>query len=218
MPRITKQFTLPKLYPIVNFENLADPVKFASSLFCHGLRMIQIRDKNKTNKLLKLTTDIVLQAKKLESMDGLKRIVIVNDYYDICLDSHSDGLHIGQEDIEPKYAREIIGTDKLLGLSTNNIEQVIYASSNLVSCIDYLGFGPVFQSSSKISSTPNTGLENLAEATAVSPLPIVAIGGILPENAQQVYAAGAASICVISALTGAMNLQETIAAFIVPRQ
>ncbi len=108
------------------------------------------------------------------------------------------GLHLGQSDLPPSAAREIVGESILIGLSTHDLAQVRAASAEPV---DHLGFGPIFGTASKADPDPVVGLEGLAEAIAATPLPIVAIGGLDASRAAACLEAGAAAAAMIAAIT-----------------
>ncbi len=201
---------LPYLYPIVNLDDLQASLGYIQRLFKYGARILQLRDKTEPQRLHEVTCRAVKLAQEMEQEDQIKRFVIVNDNPKICQSANADGLHIGQEDITPIEARRIIGPKKILGLSAGLVEHITAAP---LSIIDYIGFGPVFPTPTKVCSVCETGLELLAEACRVSPLPVVAIGGISLERAGDVYATGAASISVISALAQTEDLGGAIRQF-----
>ena len=122
--------------------------------------------------------------------------VIINDRVDIALALKADGVHLGQDDLPPQAARELVGPDVIIGLSTHNLQQAILSTKMP---IDYIAIGPIFSTATKESPEPNVGLETLAAVRqAVTNIPLVAIGGITSENSQDVLDAGADAIAVIS--------------------
>ncbi|MCB2216908.1 MAG: thiamine phosphate synthase [Desulfobulbaceae bacterium] len=106
---------------------------------------------------------------------GSQTLFIVNDRPDIALIAGADGVHIGQEDLPATDVRGLIGTKMLLGLSTHNLDQVAAAEQEPV---DYIGFGPLYPTTSKQQPDPVTGPALLSEAYRLSSRPIVAIGGL----------------------------------------
>lgn len=124
--------------------------------------------------------------------------LIINDRVDLALAVGADGVHVGQNDLSAEVVRRLIGPGKLLGLSITATEQLDTFPSKT---IDYLGIGPVFPTVSKDDAAPALGLEQFARLTARSALPIVAIGGISLANAPAIFAAGAAGLAVVSALS-----------------
>jgi thiamine-phosphate pyrophosphorylase len=115
------------------------------------------------------------------------------------------GVHLGQTDLSPAAAREILGPDRVIGLSTHNLEQALKADSMPV---DYIGVGPVFATSSKENPDPVLGIEKLAGICRAIRKPVVAIGGITLNQARQVCGAGAHSIAVIRDLLSAEDITE----------
>jgi len=98
----------------------------------------------------------------------------------------------------------------IIGVSTHNLEDITFVNSQLV---DYLGFGPIFESTTKSGHAPVTGLARLQEAVQIAEKPLVAIGGITLERAREVYAAGASSVAVIQDLQGASSVAERVKAY-----
>lgn len=126
---------------------------------------------------------------------------IVNNRLDLALALDADGAHIGQRDLPVPLARKILGEEKILGLSVSNRAQLDAVDPALV---DYLGMGPVFPTVSKKNAPPDLGVENFAKLAALSPLPVVAIGGLDAARARAVRATGTvAGVAVVSAICGA---------------
>jgi thiamine-phosphate pyrophosphorylase len=201
---------LPRLYPILDagcFSDALGLVAAAEELASAGVTLIQYRNKSGNAKVM------------LEQARELKRLfsshsnvakgatsewatqssvrVIMNDRADLCLAAEFDGVHVGQEDLSPESVRKIIGSDRWLGVSTHNPEQV--RDADLTSA-DYLAIGPVFATSSKEKPDPVVGLEGVRRARVLTRKPLVAIGGITRANAASVIEAGADSVAVISDL------------------
>ena len=125
---------------------------------------------------------------------------LINDHIDLALAVNADGAHIGRRDLPPQVARRLLGTGRLLGLSTNNARQLEATDFSL---LDYIGIGPVFTTGTKRDASPVVGVEELARLVALSPCPVVAIGGITPDKAASVRSAGIAGLAVVSAVCGA---------------
>jgi thiamine-phosphate pyrophosphorylase len=128
---------------------------------------------------------------------------LVNDRVDVALAVHADGAHVGQDDLPAEVARQLI-PGKLLGVSVSRPAEIPAAEA---AGADYLGAGPIFPTPSKPDAAPAVGLGILQEMRLATTLPLVAIGGITPENAAQVKAAGADAIAVISAICGAVDVE-----------
>jgi thiamine-phosphate pyrophosphorylase len=125
--------------------------------------------------------------------------LVMNDRFDVALAVGADGVHLGQTDLPIEAVRPLAG--KLwIGVSTHNVSQVARA---VAAGADYLGFGPVFATTSKANPDPVQGIAGLRSAVAAARgVPIVAIGGISAEHASEIYAAGASAIAAISAVNG----------------
>ena len=121
----------------------------------------------------------------------------MNDRADLCLAADFGGVHVGQDDLSPESVRKIIGSNRWLGVSTHNPEQLSAADKTSA---DYLAIGPVFATSSKANLDPVVGLEGVRRARELTRKPLVAIGGITRANAASVIEAGADSVAVISDL------------------
>jgi len=123
--------------------------------------------------------------------------LIVNDRVDVALAAGAHGVHLGQEDFPLPLARQMLGPQAILGGSASSLEE---AKKCLAQGADYVGFGPVFPTSSKSDAGPVAGLILLGHVVEQIPLPVVAIGGIDAGNAPLVMAAGAHGVAVISAV------------------
>jgi thiamine-phosphate pyrophosphorylase len=126
-------------------------------------------------------------------------LLIINDRPDLVAELDADGAHLGQDDLPPAEAREIVGADRLLGLSTHSPEQIEAATG---AGVDYIGVGPVNETPTK-PGRPAVGLELVRYAAAHATLPFFAIGGISSANAEAVRDAGAERVAVVRALTEA---------------
>ena len=130
----------------------------------------------------------------------------VNDRLDVALAVGADVVHLGQDDLplaDARRLRELCGARSLvIGISTHGHAQAVAA---VAGGADYIGFGPVFATPSKLNPDPTVGLARLAEICAAVTVPVVAIGGITPETAPAVAAAGAAAAAVIAAIDRASD-------------
>ncbi len=160
-----------------------------------GVTMVQLREKQAT------TREIVELALRLRTkLHPLGIPLIINDRLDIALASHADGLHIGQNDMPYELARHLLGKDKIIGLSVENMEQVRHANKLDV---DYIGISPIFITNTKTDTQSPFGLTGTSQAAAITRHPSVAIGGINEMNARQIVEAGANGIAVVSAIMSA---------------
>ncbi len=186
---------LPRLYAILDVEYTRvrnrDPLEVASIFFESGVRLLQVRSKRlESGPLLALSTAVV------ESAAPYGAVVIVNDRADIAVLAGADGVHVGQDDLSPDAVRRVMPSGAI-GFSTHSREQFDAA---LETPATYLAVGPVFRTTTKESAYASVGLELVRWAAARSDRPVVAIGGIMADNAGDVIAAGASSVAVISDL------------------
>ncbi len=133
---------------------------------------------------------------------GSQTRFIVNDRPDIALIANADGVHVGQQDLPPQAVRRLIGPDKLLGLSTHTLDQVRAANDEPV---DYIGFGPLYGTTSKVKPDSVVGPGQLSAAAAASRHPIVAIGGLTATRIAELDLGSCHNVAVISAVTQADN-------------
>ena len=177
------------LYGIAD-AGFGDPVEIGAALTRGGCRVIQLRAKGWE------------PARLLEAARALRQVtraagslLLVNDDVEVALLASADGVHLGQEDGELEGARARLGPHRLIGRSTHDVAQARAAS-----VADYIGFGPVFPTHTKVGAAPVVGLQALAELALGSPIPVVAIGGITRRNLQEVVQSGAHGWAIISDL------------------
>lgn len=184
---------LPKLYTITDCQlSNCTHEEVVQLMLAGGARLIQLRDKDASAKEL---LDAARKCLTLTRAAGAK--LIINDRVDVALTAEADGVHLGQDDLTVEEAREILGEEKIIGVSTHSLDQFRAA---LESPANYIAVGPVFPTKTKENPDPVVGLELVREAKKLADRPIVAIGGITVERAAEVIAAGAGSVAVISAL------------------
>ncbi len=140
--------------------------------------------------------------------------LIVNDRVDIALACEADGVHLGQEDLPLHAARKLMG-DKMIGVSTHELEQAREAERDGA---DYIGFGPMFGTTTKATGYSARGLEMLRRVRAAVKIPIVAIGGITEANVAEVWQAGADSAAIISDLLGVADVPDKVKRILALRQ
>ena len=185
-------FFLPKIYPITDISiTKLSHLEQVERLIEGGATFIQLRDKYSTPK------DFYESAKDVMDFTHGKDVkIIINDRVDIALAVKADGVHLGQDDLPPRYAREILGKKAIIGFSTHNIPQVIEA---VKMPIDYVAIGPIFATSTKENPDPIVGIEGLKTVReAIGDFPLVAIGGIDTQNVRNILEKGADSVAVIS--------------------
>jgi len=176
-----------RLYAIAD-ASFGDCVRLAEALFAGGARLVQVRNKEAGAR------EFLSQVERILSFAPSDGRVIVNDRVDVALLAGAAGVHLGQTDLPPAAARQILGSGRIIGFSTHNLEQAVEADSLPV---DYLAVGPVFATSTKDNPDPVVGIEKLAIICRAVKKPVVAIGGITLDNAKAALSAGAASVAVI---------------------
>lgn len=132
-------------------------------------------------------------------------LFIVNDHPELAAEVDAHGVHLGQEDVSPAEARQIVGPERLIGLSTHTPDQIDAAAE---APVDYIGVGPINHTPTK-PGRPAVGLELVRYAAAHTQVPFFAIGGISRLNAEAVRGAGATRIAVVRALTEAGDPEAT---------
>ena len=196
-----------KLYAITDRQwlhgaGLSEHVKLAIE---GGATMIQIRDKD----ILSTDSDEGLKDEYSEALE-IKRIchehkvpLIINDNVQFAIDIDADGVHLGQDDMNPAEARKLLGTDKIIGVTAKTVEQAKKAQADGA---DYLGSGAVFGSTTKLNAKPMTK-KLLREITAAVDIPVVAIGGINADNASTLKGTGIAGIAVVGAIFASADIK-----------
>jgi thiamine-phosphate pyrophosphorylase len=160
-----------------------------------GARAVQLREKDLLGaELFRLATDL----RDLTARYGAA--LFVNDRVDVALAAGADGVHLGQNAIPPLTARRLLGSDRLIGVSTHTRAEVAHA---IEAGADFVVFGPVYWTPSKAPFGAPRGLEELASVTACTQAPVLAIGGISAERVADVRSAGASGVAVISAIMSA---------------
>ncbi len=167
-------------------------VELARMAIAGGADTIQFRQKEgSTRKMIEMARDL----KHLCTSAGVT--FIVNDRLDVAIASDSDGVHLGQDDFPIPLAREMLRANKIIGGSAVTLEE---AWKCLDEGADYVGFGPVYPTTSKADAGPVAGIDLMKEVIDKVPLPLIAIGGVNKDNTPEVIRAGAHGIAVISAV------------------
>ena len=187
---------LPRLYAILDGGTVRaaglDLLETATALRDAGLTLLQYRDKGEGEAAILRNARSV--ARVFEESDAM---LLLNDWPEIAVEAGWDGVHVGQTDTAVAEARRIVGPDRIVGVSTHTTVQFLAATATDA---NYIAFGPIFGSSTKLDAEPAVGLEGLREIRRLTTRPIVAIGGVSAERLPAVYAAGADSIALIGAL------------------
>ncbi len=190
------RFSCP-IYPIIGDTVPGrSPIDLAASILSCGIPLLQLRLKTTPTGAC---VDLAREVKKLCVAQGAS--LIINDRCDIAKLVDADGVHVGQSDLPPATAREILGRDAIIGHSTHDQTQLDDAIAD--PSIDYIAYGPVFATASKQNPDPVRGLDRLRDAAACCRRPLVAIGGIDHSNVAEVIRSGAETAAIISAITNA---------------
>lgn len=189
----------PPLYAILDLTPESGSIlPLAETLADAGVRLLQIRAKHcPARLLLEESQRLVARFSALPDMR-----IIVNDRPDIARIAGAAGVHVGQDDLPVERARQICGRGLWVGVSTHSLEQLREADATSA---DYIAVGPVFPTRTKERPDPVVGVEFLRQARTRTQKPLVAIGGITIESAEQVYRAGADSLAVIRDLSQAAH-------------
>jgi len=190
-----------RLYAIVDADAGGDElVRRTEGLLRGGARVLQLRWKRGG------ASDFLAAAAecgRLATAYGAR--LLINDRVDVALACGADGVHLGQSDLPLATARRLLGSRRWIGVSTHDVEQARAAAAGGA---DYLGFGPIFATSTKRTGYRPRGLAGLRRVRAAVTLPLVAIGGIDFDNAADVIAAGADAVAMISALAAWPDASE----------
>lgn len=164
-----------------------------------GVTCVQLREKHLNRQLF------IREAKELKEICNQNQIpLIINDDVEVMLEVDADGIHVGQNDMQAQDVRKLIGSDKVLGVSVQTVEQAITAQN---AGADYLGVGAVFPTGTKDDAI-EVDLATLQDICQHVDIPIVAIGGINQENLLQLEGSGIDGIAVVSAIMAAEDIFE----------
>jgi thiamine-phosphate pyrophosphorylase len=199
--RRDKRERLSGLYAVIDTQFLGSRRydQVAAQVLEGGVKIIQLRDKTMSKKEL---LPVAQKLKKLCAQNDA--LFIVNDYLDIALAADADGLHLGQDDLPLKAARRWLPIDKIIGCSVADVPQAVAAEADGA---DYIAVGAIYPTQSR-EETEVVGLEMVKAVRQQTSLPLVAIGGINPENMEAVLAAGADCVAMISAIMQAESPKE----------
>lgn len=176
-------------------ETLCDVVEKALQ---GGATFIQLREKNLDSE------HFMEEARQLQVLCREYDVpFVINDNVQIALTMNADGVHVGQSDMEAGNVRELLGPEKIIGVSAGNVEEALRAEKHGA---DYLGVGAVFPTGSKEDAKPVT-METLKAITDAVSIPVVAIGGITEENTLTLAGSGIDGVAVISAIFGQKDIE-----------
>ena len=170
-----------------------------------GVTIVQLREKN-------LTTNQYYQlAKKVKEItDAYQVPLIIDDRLDVCLAVDAAGLHIGDDELPVLVARQVLGPEKILGVTAKTVKRALEAEEGGA---DYLGTGAIFPTTTK-ENAPITLISTLKTICQTVAIPVVAIGGLTSENIDQLAATGIAGVAVVRDLMQAEDIEAKTQAFL----
>jgi thiamine-phosphate pyrophosphorylase len=199
-------FILPKIYPITDCRiTKLSHTEQVKKLIEGGAEIIQLREKFASPKEFYEDAKTAVTIAKTADVR-----IIINDRVDIALAVKADGVHLGQDDLPPIYARKVLGENTIIGFSTHTVKQAIEA---IKLPIDYIAIGPIFATATKENPDKIVGIEGLKNVRkAISDFPLVAIGGITLENVEEVLQFADSVALISSILDG--SIEENMRKFI----
>ena len=196
-----------RLYLVTNryqdsLESFLEKVEMACR---SGVTIVQLREKN-------LTTNQYYQlAKQVKEITEAYQVpLIIDDRLDICLAVDAAGLHIGDDELPVSVARQVLGPDKILGVTAKTVKRAIEAEEGGA---DYLGTGAIFPTTTK-ENAPITLISTLKTICQRVAIPVVAIGGLTSENIDQLIGTGIAGVAVVRDLMQAEDIEAKTQAFL----
>ena len=170
-----------------------------------GVTIVQLREKN-------LTTNQYYQLAKQvkEITDAYQVPLIIDDRLDVCLAVDAAGLHIGDDELPVSLARQVLGPEKILGVTAKTVKRALEAEEGGA---DYLGTGAIFPTTTK-ENAPITLISTLKTICQRVAIPVVAIGGLTSENIDQLAATGIAGVAVVRDLMQAEDIEAKTQAFL----
>jgi len=201
MKALLANFLAGGIYAILSEAHSAgrSNIEVAQALLQAGVRVIQYREKEKKAGAM---LDECRTLREMTARAGA--MFLVNDHVDLALLCHADGVHVGQEDLPAACVRELLGPDRIIGLSTHSASQARAARTS--GAADYIGVGPIFSTTTKKDVCDPVGLEYLDYVVHNVDLPFVAIGGIKEHNLACVRERGARMVCMVTEIVGAKDI------------
>lgn len=203
--------TMPRIFPETDIYAITDSglslgrdvAEVVTALLAADVRIIQYREKRKKAGEMLRECEII---RELTHRAGA--FFIVNDHVDIALLTDADGVHVGQDDLPVARVRELVGENRVIGLSTHSPEQ---AAAAVRDGADYIGVGPLYATQTKEDVCEPVGLAYLEHVARNHTIPFVAIGGIKRHNIGDVVRHGAKCCCLVSELVGAEDIAARVA-------
>ena len=195
---------VPIIYPITSGKSNPDEIlRLVRAAVDADVPLFQIREKSLNARVL-----FELVTRAAEITRGSRTRLLVNDRSDIALSAGADGVHLTTQSLPVEVVRSICGAEFLIGVSTHSLDEALAARAGGA---DFIVFGPVFETESKRAYGAPLGIDKLAEvARALGEFPVVAIGGITLDNADECFQAGARGIAAIGMLSNGENMKDRI--------
>ena len=198
-----KVFQQVDVYP-VTCEELSEGrsnLEVLEAVIQGGARIIQLREKKYSKKDL---FHMALKFREITAEVGV--LLIINDHLDVALGAEADGVHLGQEDLPLKVARQL-APELLIGASTHSLEQALQAQKDGA---DYINIGPIFPTGTKEGAEGSLGTEAIAKISPSLEVPFTVMGGINEANIDQVLAQGARRVAMVTAITRATDIAAKV--------
>lgn len=196
-----------RLYLVTNRyqDSLESFLKKVETACRSGVTIIQLREKNLT------TNQYYHLAKQVKEItDAYQVPLIIDDRLDVCLAVDAAGLHIGDDELPVSVARQVLGPEKILGVTAKTVKRALEAET---SGADYLGTGAIFPTTTK-ENAPITLISTLKTICQTVAIPVVAIGGLTSENIDQLIGSGIAGVAVVRDLMQAEDIETKTQAFL----
>ncbi len=198
-----ERFTNIDIYPVISSEFTLerDVLDVLRQIAAGGAKIVQLREKNMTKR------EILALAREYRRITSeYDMLLMINDHLDIALAVGADGVHLGQDDLPVRVAREL-APDLLLGCSTHNFEEIEEAEDSGASCIN---IGPIFTTNTKAVNCGALGIDYLKQAASRTKLPFSVMGGIKEQHIPELLAAGASRIAMVTEITQAPDITARV--------
>lgn len=192
-----------RLYFVCEARPATDLEALLRAALTGGADIVQLREKELGRAEIERAAETFRRV-----ADTFSALFILNDDPDLARSCDADGVHVGQDDVSAEQAREALGPDAIVGLSTHSQEQIAASGDRPV---DYISVGPIWETPTK-AGRPGVGIELIEHAARKAPHPFFAIGGIDADNATQVVEAGAERLCAVRAIRDAADPAEAASA------
>jgi len=165
-----------------------------------GISMVQLRERDLSAR------ELVTLAREVQAMTASRRAqLLINDRIDVALALEGVGVHLRSNSLPVSVVRQLLGAQRLLGISVHSVEEVVSAQSQGA---DYIVLGPIYETPSKQMFGPPLGIHTLEKACRLVRIPIIGIGGVTAARAGEMRRAGAFGVAVITAVLGAADVES----------